>query len=51
MTAETSTQEGESSAGASSHMDENWDGILWYQTERNVRRLQARIMKATQEKR
>lgn len=51
MVAETSTQEEENSAGASSHIDENWDGILWYQTERNVRRLQARIVKATQEKR
>src|SRR5438128_10425139 len=28
-----------------------WHGIQWYRTERNVRRLQARLGKATQEKR
>jgi RNA-directed DNA polymerase len=38
-------------AGASSHADDNWDGILWYRTHRNVRRLQARIVKATQQQR
>jgi RNA-directed DNA polymerase len=38
-------------AGASSHADDKWDGILWYRTQRNVRRLQARIVKATQEQR
>jgi RNA-directed DNA polymerase len=43
--------EEERPAGAFSHVDENWDSILWYQTQRNVRRLQARIVKATQEKR
>ncbi len=52
MTVETtSTQEEGRPAGASSHVDDNWDGILWYRTQRNVRRLQARIVKATQEKR
>jgi RNA-directed DNA polymerase len=52
MTVETtSTQEEERAAGASSPASDNWDGILWYQTQRNVRRLQARIVKATQQKR
>jgi len=46
-----STKEEERPAGASSHADDHWDGILWYRTQRNVRRLQARIVKATQEKR
>jgi RNA-directed DNA polymerase len=48
MTVETTSKE-EEPAGASSHADDNWDGIRWYQTQRNVRRLQARIVKATQE--
>jgi RNA-directed DNA polymerase len=52
MTVEiTSTQEEGKPAGASSHVDDNWDSILWYRTQRNVQRLQARIVKATQEKR
>jgi RNA-directed DNA polymerase len=52
MTVETpSTKEEGRPAGASPHIDDNWDGILWYRTQRNVRRLQARIVKATQEKR
>src|SRR5438270_5404282 len=52
MTVETtSTQEEGRPAGASSHADDNWDAILWYRTQRHVRRLQARIVKATQEKR
>src|SRR5258708_36586530 len=52
MTVETpSTQEEGRPAGASSHADDIWDGIQWYRTQRNVRRLQARIVKATQEKR
>ena len=52
MTVETpSTQEEERPAGASSHSQQMWDGIPWYRTQRNVRRLQARIVKATQEKR
>lgn len=52
MTVEiSSTKEEERPAGASSHADDHWDAILWYRTQRNVRRLQARIVKATQEKR
>ncbi len=52
MTVETpSTQEEERPAGASSHSQQTWDGIPWYRTQCNVRRLQARIVKATQEKR
>src|SRR5258708_14188219 len=47
----TLTEEEGRPAGAFSHADENWDSILWYRTQRNVRRLQARIVKATQEKR
>ncbi len=46
-----STQEEGRPAGASSHTDDTWDAIPWYRTQRNVRRLQARIVKATQEKR
>jgi RNA-directed DNA polymerase len=49
MAAETTEEE--TSAGASFHDMLGWHGIPWYQTERNVRRLQARIVKATQEKR
>lgn len=52
MTVEiASTKEEERPAGASSHADDHWDAIPWYRTQRNVRRLQARIVKATQEKR
>jgi RNA-directed DNA polymerase len=40
----------ETPAGASFHSMLEWHGIPWYRTERNVRRLQARIVKATQEK-
>src|SRR5256884_8011359 len=43
--------EEETSAGASFSDRLAWHGIPWYRTERNVRRLQARIVKATQEKR
>jgi RNA-directed DNA polymerase len=43
--------DGATTAGASFHDASVWHGILWYRTERNVRRLQARIVKATQEKR
>src|SRR5260370_28495182 len=51
MTVETpSTQEEGRPAGASYHADDHGDGIRWYRTQRNVRRLQARIVKATQEK-
>ncbi|GHO50336.1 group II intron reverse transcriptase/maturase [Ktedonospora formicarum] len=54
MAAETTSLElsnEEMSAGASFHDMLEWHGIQWYRTERNVRRLQARIVKATQEKR
>lgn len=40
----------ESPPGASSHKTGNWHAIRWHEVERNVRRLQARIVKATQEK-
>ena len=39
----------ERDAGAVSHEVEDWHGIDWYQAPRNVRRLQTRIVKATQE--
>ena len=51
MAAEKASTEEEKPASAFSHIDENWDAIQWYRTQRNVRRLQARIVKATQEKR
>jgi RNA-directed DNA polymerase len=38
-------------AGALSHNALNWHAIHWPAVHRNVRRLQARIVKATQEKR
>jgi len=38
-----------SGSGAASHKTEAWDQIDWKHAERNVRRLQARIVKATQE--
>src|SRR2546421_3324058 len=41
----------EEATGASFHEAFQWHGIRCYQSERNVRRLQARIVKATQEKR
>ena len=37
------------SACAPSDLAERWEGIDWPQCERNVRRLQARIVKAVQE--
>jgi RNA-directed DNA polymerase len=54
MVVETTTadsSDAETATGASSHGALAWHGICWYQSERNVRRLQARIVKATQEKR
>ncbi|GCE09440.1 group II intron reverse transcriptase/maturase [Dictyobacter aurantiacus] len=54
MAAETTDSEAteeDTSAGASFHDMLEWHGIQWYRTERNVRRLQARIVQATQEKR
>jgi RNA-directed DNA polymerase len=35
-------------AGAFSHADGRWTAINWRQAHQNVRRLQARIVKATQ---
>jgi RNA-directed DNA polymerase len=40
-----------SSTGASSHTGAEWHDIDWRQVHQNVRRLQARIVKATQERR
>jgi RNA-directed DNA polymerase len=37
--------------GASSQIDESWHAIDWRKVHQNVRRLQVRIVKATQEKR
>src|SRR6266516_4038238 len=54
MAVETTTTEysgEETSTGASFHDSIEWHGIGWYHTEREVRRLQTRIVKATQEKR
>ena len=45
------TPDEETTTGASFHETLEWHGIRWYHTQRNVRRLQARIVKATQEKR
>ena len=39
----------ERDAGAVSHEEEHWYETDWYQATRNVRRLQTRIVKATQE--
>ena len=50
-TTSSELSEEERLAGASFHDMLEWHGIQWYRTERNVRRLQARIVKATQEKR
>src|SRR3989454_6465690 len=36
-------------AGAASHSGDEWHAIDWQKAHRNVRRLQARIVKATQE--
>ena len=36
-------------AGAASHAEVNWQAINWQQAHENVRRLQARIVKATQQ--
>jgi RNA-directed DNA polymerase len=36
-------------AGAASHAEVNWHAIPWQQAHENVRRLQARIVKATQQ--
>src|SRR5579885_2219544 len=39
----------EISAGATSHTVEGWHDIDWHATQSNVKRLQARIVKATEE--
>ncbi len=44
MTAEMST-----TAGAAFHVRVDWHAIDWQKAHENVRRLQARIVKATQE--
>src|SRR5256712_9758658 len=53
MTAETgnTTEQVDESAnaGAASHRITAWHAIDWYQANRNVKRLQTRIVKATQE--
>lgn len=51
MAAEIASLDEEETAGASFHDAFEWHAIPWYRTERDVRRLQARIVKATQEKR
>ena len=45
------TETANSSTGASSPTGEGWHDINWQQVHQNVRRLQVRIVKATQEKR
>jgi len=51
MTTETTeTIRSDYSVGAASHDAENWHSIDWAKAHRIVRRLQARIVKATQEK-
>ena len=49
MTAEQASTE--EAAGASFHAVEDWHAIDWSSVNQNVRRLQARIVKATKEKR
>jgi hypothetical protein len=48
MTA-TTAPSGEPLAGAASHEPTDWQAIDWLQVHRNVRRLQRRIVKATQD--
>jgi len=48
MTVNT-TANAETVAGAASHETVDWHAIDWQKAHRNVRRLQARIVKATQE--
>src|SRR2546421_12895379 len=53
MTVETTTRAYQThevnSTGASFHAETNWHAINWQTVNHNVRRLQARIVKATQE--
>ena len=46
---EQTTQEVVGVAGASSRIKINWQRINWQSVKRNVKRLQARIVKAVQE--
>jgi len=46
---DVTTEYTEMNAGAASHEDGSWHSIDWQQAHTNVRRLQARIVKATQE--
>ncbi len=50
-TASSALTDEETTARASFHERLEWHGVQWYRVERNVRQLQARIVKATQEKR
>src|SRR5216684_1054172 len=49
MTETTETKLSDHSVGAASHGAEKWHSIDWAKAHRIVRRLQARIVKATQE--
>ena len=49
QTLSTSTGRTRHDSGAASHRTEDWNQIDWRRAERTVRRLQARIVKATQE--
>ncbi len=49
ITETTETILSDNSVGAASHGAENWHSIDWAKAHRTVRRLQARIVKATQE--
>ena len=48
MTADTPAQTGKD-AGAAPHAEEEWHSIDWNAAQKNVRRLQARIVQATKE--
>jgi len=49
MTAQTAAVEAEMGAGAASHGAGDWYAIEWHKATRTVRRLQVRIVQATQE--
>jgi RNA-directed DNA polymerase len=48
MTAKTTAQAAEMVAGAASHPTVSWHAIDWHHVNQTVRRLQARIVQATQ---
>src|ERR671917_2270112 len=48
MTAKTTAHAAEMVAGAASHRTVNWHAIDWRKANQTVRRLQVRIVKATQ---